>query len=148
MTQRRRWQCNRERGIQEPQKEARVSEISPFSVLFSLLLISCMAAAEDRCDRDILPAVDGQPRYPIFEQTQNVKGTVNLRFHILSDGRAQNIKVLSSSSSVFERAATTYLESSRFPKVNTTCIHELTVVLEMKSRVWAVASRVPERSED
>ena len=87
-----------------------------------------------------MPSVDGQPRYPVVEFRENIKGTVDVRFIILKDGSTRNHEALSFSTAVFERAATTYIESSRFPKRKAPCVHQLTVALEMKDRIWAVES--------
>jgi len=102
------------------------------------LSISFAEGSENSCAAELLPSTDGRPRYPIFEFPRNVVGTVNVRFVVLNNGTTSEIEIISSSSVIFEYAAKTYLESSRFPKRKTPCNHQLSIKLEMKNRLWSV----------
>ena len=102
------------------------------------LSISFAAGSENSCAAQLLPSTDGRPSYPIFEFRKNIVGTVNVRFVVLNNGKTSELEIISSSSMIFERAARTYLEGSRFPKRKTPCNHQLSIKLEMKNRLWSV----------
>ena len=100
--------------------------------------ISFAASEESFCVPELLPSTNGRPAYPVIELRESAVGAVVVRFIVLSNGMTSEHEIISSSSTVFERAARTYLERSRFPKRQTPCIHQLSIRLELKNGLWSV----------
>jgi len=69
-------------------------------------------------DRDAQPLVRIEPQYPMRAQERGLSGTCGVRFDVTADGTPTNIRILTCSSSLFERAVERAVERWRYrPKV-------------------------------
>lgn len=71
-------------------------------------------------DGPLISIVRVQPTYPAIAEVRGLEGWVDVRFDVLTSGRAANIVVLASSDRIFERAAIQAAQKFRFrpPVVN------------------------------
>ena len=77
-------------------------------------------------------------RFPIVGMRRNVWGYVVVEFVIHPSGVATDVTTLSSSSSLFERAATSLVAETRFNEQKHKCSHSLVIELTMENSLWRV----------
>ncbi len=105
----------------------RLRQVLIINTIFLVVLsISNIGSAEPVCKSELVPLSSVEPIYPP-DSARHGYSWVVVEFLIDVRGLPQKIKVLKSSTSVFERSAMTAIQKWRYPPRETSCIHQVKI---------------------